>query len=67
MSEFERFRGSSKFFLAIWMPYIFVYLFGHIWKMIKTDGEKKVSILFLYFHIFIYSQSEVLMTIFLPL
>ena len=49
MSEFERFRGSSKFFLAIWMPYIFVYLFGHIWKMIKTDGEKKVSILFFVF------------------
>ena len=43
MSEFLRFRGSSKFFLIIFMPIIFLYFLGHIIKMIMTDSETKVS------------------------
>ena len=41
MSEFLRFRGSSKFFLIIFMPIIFLYFLGHIIKMIMTDSETK--------------------------
>ena len=43
MTEFERYRGSSKFFLIMWMPIIIIYFLGHIIKMIMTDGETKVS------------------------
>ena len=43
MSEFERFRGSSKFFLIIFMPIVILYLLGHLAKLIMTDSETKVS------------------------
>ena len=44
MSEFNRFRGSSKTFLICCMPVIILYFLGVIWKMIKTDsGTKKIA------------------------
>ena len=41
MSEFLRFRGSSKFFLILMLPVIALYLIGHIWRMIWSDCEAK--------------------------
>ena len=42
-SEFERHRGSSKFFICIITPVIIIYFLGHVIRMFMTDGETKVS------------------------
>ena len=47
MSEFNRLRGSSKFFLVLFMPVLIIYLLGHIARFILTDSETKVCSLVL--------------------
>ena len=42
-SEFDRYRGSSKFFIIIVAPVIIIYFMGHVVRMFMTDGETKVS------------------------
>ena len=44
-SEFDRYRGSSKFFIIVISPIIFIYFLGHVVRMFMTDGETKVSLI----------------------
>ena len=40
-TKFERYRGSSKYFLALSFPIVLIYMIGHLLRLFKTDGEKK--------------------------
>ena len=43
MSEFLRFRGSSKFFLIMMFPIMLLFFVGNLFRLAWTDYEMKVS------------------------
>ena len=42
MSEFDRFRGSSKAFLVLTLLVFMLYKFIIVLRLIKTQGDKEV-------------------------
>lgn len=42
MSQFGRFRGSSKAFLILMFPVYILYGLAMLLKLFKTEGESKV-------------------------